>query len=193
MTDMIFATLLILAVQEAPVAQDPPGSAVQGTSVTEPASTANGGQRWSILADPCAADRAGPNQIVVCGKSAAESPRLPLPDERGPPDRPMPSNPDLSGMGALNAASTPCAAQIGGCQVGVDIFGGGTFLVRAVGKLIDPNSCCEEPGESRNFGKLIGDVAKGVGKPFKKKVDKSGRVPIPLDDPEPANRPATGP
>lgn len=158
--------------------------AATAATVTAPEQVANGAQRWSVLAEPCASAQTGANQIVVCGKGE-QAPRLPLPAERGPPDRPMPSNPNLTGIGALEATSAPCAALVGGCQVGVDIFGGATALVRGVGKLIDPNSCCEEPGESRNFFKLVGDAGKGVGRAFKKKPDKSNRVPIDLSDPVP--------
>jgi hypothetical protein len=144
-------------------------------------------ERWSILVDPCAGAR--PDEILVCGKGE-QSQRLPLPEERGPPDRPMPSNPDVSGAGALAAASAPCATRSEGCTTGVDLFGGGTFLVRAIGKVIDPNSCCEEPGEATNAVKLVSDAGKGVGRLFKKKPDKSNRVPIPLDDlPPPAPTP----
>lgn len=159
----------------------PPATAATAVA---PEQAANGAQRWSVLADPCASAQTNGDQIVVCGKGV-DSPRLPLPEERGPPDRPMPSNPNLTGIGALQASSAPCAALVGGCQVGIDIFGGATALVRGVGKIIDPNSCCEEPGESRNFFKLVGDAGKGVGKAFKKKPDKSNRVPIDLNDPVP--------
>ncbi|MET3725163.1 hypothetical protein [Sphingomonas trueperi] len=153
-------------------------------TVAAPQQATDGTQRWSVLAAPCASAQTGGDQIVVCGKDG-QAPRLPLPGERGPPDRPMPSNPERTGIGALNAIETPCAARVGGCQVGVDIFGGATALVRGVGKIIDPNSCCEEPGESRNFFKLVGDAGKGVGRAFKKKPDKSNRVPIDLSDPVP--------
>ncbi|MBF5066341.1 hypothetical protein G6O45_24255, partial [Salmonella enterica subsp. enterica serovar Istanbul] len=70
-------------------AQDPPGT------VNQPKQAADGKQSWSILNDPCTS---GPprkaDEIVVCGQGADSVPRLPLPGERGPPDRPMPSNPD---------------------------------------------------------------------------------------------------
>ncbi|WP_029623152.1 hypothetical protein [Sphingomonas elodea] len=164
--------------------QDRAAAPASAATVNAPEQAADGGQRWSILADPCASAQTGGDQIVVCG-TGPQAPRLPLPGERGPPDRPMPSNPERTGIGALNAVSTPCAALVGGCQTGVDIFGGATALVRGVGKLIDPNSCCEEPGESRNFFKLVGDAGKGVGRAFKKKPDKSNRVPIDLSDPVP--------
>lgn len=176
---MLAALLLLLGAQDA-------------TSVAHPAQDANGTQRWSILADPCASAKTGEDNIVVCG-SNAESARLPLPAERGPPDRPMPSNPEVTGMGALAATQSPCATLSQGCTTGVDLFGGGTALVRLVGKIIDPNSCCERPGEATNPALLAGDVARGIGKIFRKKPDKSNRVPIPLDDPLPAKAGDVGP
>ena len=169
---MLLAMMLGLAgVQDVPAAQ------VQ--------TKADGTQRWSILADPCAGKPAAADEILVCGEGEA-SQRLPLADS-APPDRPMPGNPDRSGIGALALTDAPCATRSEGCTTGIDLFGGGTFLIRAVGKLIDPDSCCEEPGESRNFFKLAGDVGSAVGKAFKKKPDKSNRIPIALDDPAPAS------
>ncbi|KQM90480.1 hypothetical protein ASE70_03580 [Sphingomonas sp. Leaf22] len=138
-------------------------------------------ERISILVDPCASARRNSqdDEILVCGKGV-QTPRLPLPSERTPPDRPLPSNPYADGRGAMAATSSPCATLSEGCTTGVDIFGGGTFLIRAVGKLIDPNSCCEEPGEATSFGKLIGDVVRGVkGRPSKK--ERAKRIAIPLD------------
>ncbi len=138
-------------------------------------------ERISILVDPCASQRrhSQDDEILVCGE-AARTPRIPLPSERTPPDRPLPSNPYADGRGAMVAAADPCATRSEGCTTGVDIFGAGTFLVRAVGKVIDPNSCCEEPGEATNVFKLLGDVVRGVkGKPSKEERGK--RIAIPLD------------
>ncbi|MGN7159162.1 hypothetical protein [Sphingomonas sp. SAFR-052] len=138
-------------------------------------------ERISILVDPCASQRGNSqdDEILVCGE-AARTPRIPLPSERTPPDRPLASNPYADGRGAMAAKSSPCATMSEGCTTGVDILGGGTFLVRAVGKLIDPNSCCEEPREATNFFKLLGDVVGGAkGKPSKE--DRAKRVAIPLD------------
>ncbi len=137
-------------------------------------------QRWSILVDPCASARTK-DEIVVCGQRE-QQPRLPLPTERGIPDRPMPGNPDVSGAGAMAMTLAPCATRSEGCGTGINLFGAGTTLIRGVGKLIDPNSCCEEPGEGSDFFKLVGDAAGAVARPFRKKADKSGRVAIPLDD-----------
>ena len=75
-------------------------------------------ERFSILVDPCATQTKDGNEIVVCGGPAANSPRLPLPDERGPPDHAVASNPNLSAVRALDLSDTPCAARQGGCQVG---------------------------------------------------------------------------
>ncbi|WP_066724513.1 hypothetical protein [Sphingomonas pituitosa] len=176
--------MLLAALLMGLLPQDQAPAPAATTTVNAPQQAANGGQRWSVLADPCASAQTGGDQVVVCGKGE-QAPRLPLPGERGPPDRPIPSNPERTGIGALGAVPTPCAARVGGCQVGVDIFGGATTLVRGIGKIIDPDSCCEEPGESRNFFKLVGDAGKGVGRAFRKKPDKSKRVPIDLNDPVP--------
>ena len=144
---------------------------------------ADGSQRWSILADPCAGRPLRPDEVLVCGqRDGAESARLPLPDERGPPDRPMPGNPDVSGAGALALTNAPCATRSGGCTTGIDLLGGGTMLIRGIGKLIDPDSCCETPGEGRNPVALVSDIGGAVKRSFAKKPDKSKRVPIPLDD-----------
>ncbi len=138
-------------------------------------------ERFSILVDPCASQRrhALDDEIVVCGERARD-PRIPLPAERTPPDRPLASNPYADGRGAMEAAVSPCATLSQGCTTGVDMIGGGVFLVRAVGKLIDPNSCCEEPGEYKDVGKLIGDVIRGV-KGGPSKAERAKRVAIPLD------------
>lgn len=180
---MIFAALLALA-----SAQDVPAPAVRkvGHNVADPARDSDGTQRWSLMPDPCASERIE-GELLVCGETAAAeaAPRLPLPGERGPPDRPMPGNPDVSGTGALAVSIPPCATRSQGCTTGLDLFGGATFLVRAVGKVIDKDSCCEEPGEATNFGGLLRDIGKALRK--KPKVDKSNRVPIPLDDPAPAD------
>jgi hypothetical protein len=130
------------------------------------------------------------DEVLVCGQGDSAA-RLPLPAERGPPDRPMASNPDLSGSGALAVVSSPCATLSQGCGVGMDIFGGGTFVVRAVGKLVDPDSCCEEPGEATNPARLAKDVWSALKRSVRKKPDKSNRIPIPLDDPLP-QAPAAG-
>jgi len=171
---------LLIALQDAP-----------GT-LNQPKQEADGRQSWSILDDPCPS-LAGrkPEEILVCGKGAQPDPRLPLPGERGPPDRPMPSNPDVTGMGALNASIAPCATRSEGCTAGINILGMGTALIRGVGKLVDPNSCCEDPGEGTNPFQLVGDAVKGVGRAFRKKPDKTGRIAIRLDDlppPEPAKQ-----
>jgi hypothetical protein len=158
----IYAVMLLLAGQAAPATQTSP-------------------ERISILVDPCASRRRNSqdDDILVCG-DAAKDPRIPLPGERAPPDRPLASNPYADGRGAEVAAINPCATRSEGCTTGVDLFGGGTFLVRAVGKLIDPGSCCEEPGEYKDVGKLVGDIVRGVkGGPSKK--ERAKRVAIPLD------------
>src|SRR5687768_14770392 len=95
-------------------------SAPQDATIAKPEQAADGAQRWSILVEPCARDTERLDEVLICGKSPA--PRLPLPAERGPPDRPMPSNPYLTGSGALAAASPPCATLSQGCTTGIDLF-----------------------------------------------------------------------
>lgn len=73
-------------------------------------------QRFSILADDCAAPRSADDQIVVCGRNGPPAPRLPLPDERPPPDIPRQPTGDPR-AGLENANNGACAFR--GCQVGV--------------------------------------------------------------------------
>ena len=141
-------------------------------------------ERFSILgpvACPILPDASG-NDIVVCA-TAENAQRLPLPERRSPPDRPMPSNPNIDGKGALAAARTPCATLQGGCQTGMDVFGAGTAAVRLIQKLVAPDSCCEDAGEATNPFKLVGDMAGGIGRAFKRKPDTSNRVAIDLSEP----------
>lgn len=128
-------------------------------SVAAPAPTARAPQKWSILAPPdCPVEgtvKEGDHTIVVCAPGVASSARLPLPDDRGPPDHPVASNPDRSGIGALHVEGTPCAALQGGC--------GSSF-----GPPIAP----------------IAKAAIGLVKSaLAKKPDKTGRIPIDLDGP----------
>jgi len=167
--------LLILAAQVATSAPVAPSSAP-----TKPG--------WSILdpvgTEPCKprdGTRAKPDDIIVCG-NPLPSQTLPYPNEVVL-DRPKPSNPDMSGSRALTLESgAPCATRQKGCTTGVDLFGGATQMVRLLQNAISPGSCCEEPGESRNFMKLGKDMAHGIGGVFRKKPDKSGRVAISLED-----------
>ncbi len=137
-------------------------------------------ERISILVDPCASQRrvSQDDEILVCGDRP--DPRLPLPLDRGPPDRPLASNPYADGRGAMAASASPCATLSEGCTTGVDLIGGGVFAIRALGKLVDPGSCCEEPGEYKDVGKLIGDVVRGV-KGGPSKAERAQRIAIPLD------------
>jgi hypothetical protein len=124
------------------------------------------------------------DDVVVCA-NALPAQALPLPAE-AVSDKPVPINGYLTGRGALNAEGAPCAAVQRGCTTGVDMIGGGVALIRGIQKLVAPNSCCEEPGESTSGGQLARDVVGGVGRLFRGKPDKSGRVAIPLDDAPPA-------
>ncbi len=112
--------------------------------------------RISILVDPtpaCSPPSDDGKDVVVCAQRDQQQ-RLPLRDQRGDPEGPVASNPELTGRGALAAEATPCAAHQGGCQVG---FGPPIVPIVAA---------------------LVGAVKSGLAK----RPDKSNRVAIPLDD-----------
>jgi len=129
-------------------------------------------QSWSILTPP-ACPGSSPTEVVVCGTNGAPAPRLPLPDERLPQDRPRQPNGDP--RAALDNAGPVCPP--GGCT-GVDLLTVPVVLIRGIGALIDPHSCCEN-GEGKDPMALLRDV----GRKFRKKPDKANRVPIVLDEP----------
>lgn len=124
------------------------------------------------------------DDVVVCA-NALPAQALPLPAE-AVSDKPVPVNGYLTGRGALNAEGAPCAAVQRGCTTGVDMIGGGVALIRGIQKLVAPGSCCEDPGEATSGGQLARDVVGSVGRLFRGKPGKSGRVAIPLDDVPPA-------
>lgn len=133
--------LVFLAQAAAPVAAPPP-------------------ERFSILL-PVAPQKCPPraqapaegDEVVVCATDLPDQ-TIPLPGEYVG-DRPRPSNPGLTGMGALAAEGTSCAASQRGCQVGF-----GPPLAPIVQALVG----------------LIKDATA-------KKPDKRGRVPIDLSEP----------
>lgn len=131
--------------------------------VAAPVATPTGGQRFSILNDPCAAasDPQG-KDIVVCGHPDQVAPRLPLPQFRGPPNHPVPSNPDLSAAVALNgpAGAAECGAYGEACPIG----GGGYALPAAL------------------YG--VADLAHDA---FSRRRYKDKGVPIPLEEAKPAD------
>ncbi|WP_029624961.1 hypothetical protein [Sphingomonas sp. PAMC 26605] len=164
--------VLLLAAQAATPAPAPVPAAPTAFSILQP-----------VADEPCVrrGKPVGPDDIVVCGKPLP-SQKLPYPNEVVPKG-PVPSNPYLTGTGALAVEdSSPCATMQRGCTGGVQFFEGGTQVVRLIQKVVAPDSCCERPGEAKDFVMLAGDVAHGVGRAFKKKPDKSGRVAIALDD-----------
>lgn len=132
-------------------------------------------ERFSILAN---CPRGQGDEVVVC--APAQAPRLPLPAERGPPDGPR--KPTGDPRAALDAGD-PGACAMRGCQVGVNVVGIGVAAVRLVGKLIDPSSCCERPGEATSGALLLHDAAAHLRSG--RKSDRANRVPIALDAPPP--------
>lgn len=117
-----------------------------------------GTQRFSILArDPCPASAGSKQDIVVCGRRQGDDRVTPMGDEV--PVGPTPSNPDMSGAGALRAADIPCAALQGGCQVGFNLLAP-AFL-------------------------LANEARIGISRLVDRSRDKSERIAIPLDGPGP--------
>ncbi|MGY2732640.1 hypothetical protein [Sphingomonas sp. UYP23] len=166
--------VLLLAAQAATPAAPAPAASTS-FSILQP-----------VANEPCTrrGKAVDPNDIVVCGKPLP-SQALPYPNEVVL-NEPKPSNPYLTGAGAMAVeSSSPCATMQRGCAGGVQFFEGGTQVVRLIQKIVAPDSCCERPGESKDFLMLVGDAAHGVGRVFKKKPDKSGRVAIALDDTPP--------
>jgi len=129
-------------------------------------------QSWSILTPP-ACPGSSPTEVVVCGTNGTPAPRLPLPDERLPQDRPR--QPTGDPRAALDNAGPVCPP--GGCT-GVDLLTVPVVLIRGIGALIDPHSCCEN-GEGKDPMALLRDV----GRKFRKKPDRANRVSIVLDEP----------
>lgn len=113
--------------------------------------------RVSILLPDCPASADAKQDVVVCGRRPGSDR---APELRGQPSSgPMPSNPEMTGIGALRAQATPCAATQWGCASQVN--------------LVDPALM------------LANEARIGIGKLFDKSRDKSKRVPIALDGPEP--------
>lgn len=136
--------LILLAVQAATPAAAPPSP-----------------ERFSILV-PVAPQRCPPRQqarregedVVVCATDLPDQ-TVPLPNDYVYPT-PRPSNPEVTGTGALAAEGTPCAAVQRGCQVGF----GQPLVAAAVKGAVG----------------LIQDATR-------KKPDKRGRVPIDISEP----------
>ena len=128
-----------------------------------PAAAPPAPKQWSILQDACAAasDEQG-KDIVVCGHPDNIAPRLPLPQFRGPPDHPVASNPDLSAAVALDGPSG--RGECGGYGENCPVAGGGYVVPKLVAGALD--------------------LAQNG---FKKRHYKDKGVPIPLDDPAPAD------
>lgn len=120
--------------------------------------------RFSILVpvgdEPCRpspdAPPPRPGDVTVCADALPDQ-SVPLP-ETYTYQTPRPSNPALTGAGALAAQSTPCATLQGGCQVGF-----GAPIVAA----------------------LVGGAVNAIKDATRKRYPKAGRVPIPLDGPLP--------
>ncbi len=121
-------------------------------------------ERFSILISECPPP-AG-TDVVVCGTTIEGSQRVPLPNDYIP-NRPVPSNPLMNGVGALRAENTVCAAKVGGCQVGV-----GPPLMPMIA------------AAARGIGDAIADRREGRAR----RADGDRRQPIDLGGTAPAGR-----
>ncbi len=155
--------IMMVLAQASPEPQSPPQPPPQ--PVVAPAATsAPVAPRWSILAPVPEArcrNAAGGQDIVVCATSLP-SQKLPYP-ELIEAARPQPSNPYLTGTGALRATDRAVAATAGTTITGSG--GSGLPLLRMA-----------------LFG--LTQAAKGIKK-LTTHVDKSKRVAIDLSDPAP--------
>lgn len=159
-------TMLLAQVPAEPLARQQPAPSLPAPSpaAATAATSAPVAQRWSILAPVPEAqcrERGKGDDIVVCATSLPNQ-QLPYP-ELAKPARPQPSNPDLTGIGALRATDAAVAATAGTSITGSG--GGGLPLLQIA-----------------LFG--LKQAAKGVKK-LTTHVDKSKRVAIDLSDPAP--------
>lgn len=122
-----------------------------------PAAPSPGHERVSILLPDCPASADAKQDVVVCGRRPGSDRAPELRD--APSDRPMPSNPAMTGIGALRAESTPCAATQWGCSSQLNLVAPALMLAN--------------------------EARVGLSRLFDKARDKSNRVPIALDGPGP--------
>ena len=106
----------------------------QATSAAAPVPAA-APQSFSILADPCARTTTDDGRDVVVCAQRAPSPRLPLPDERGPPDRVPRDSGDYRDNALYAGGGVPCSASLSGCTVGfgppvMPMIAGGVRLIK---------------------------------------------------------------
>ncbi|HMI21060.1 MAG TPA: hypothetical protein VK533_16125 [Sphingomonas sp.] len=85
------------------------------------------------------------NEVVVCGNGRGGSAeRLPLPDERGPPDGPRAAiGEPVSGKQALIDAAQPCRAANCPAHGAVDLVAAGTGLAQVVRAIVDPEGASD--------------------------------------------------
>lgn len=139
---------LLLLVPDTALAEPagPPAPVVMKTSAAQQA-IADYKSNFGAMPPPQPCVRPKDNEVVVCGTSGrGGSPeRLPLPDERGPPDQGRVAvgevRPDMSappGMGT-------CLSQDQGahCGGGVSIIGAALAGVKIVRALIDPEGASD--------------------------------------------------
>ena len=85
------------------------------------------------------------NEVVICGNGRGGSAnRIPLPDERAPPDGPRPATGEaLTGKDALLADARPCRGA--DCPMGgaVDLVAAATGVTQVVRAIVDPEGASD--------------------------------------------------
>lgn len=132
---MMLTMLMAFALQAATDQVAPPAIS-PAESVTAPTSDAMIDQALTLTSvkrgDPCAnRQTAAPDEILVC-KARDSAFRLPLPDERGPPDRSRQRTGDVRSM----PPGAPCPP--GGCT-GINLLAVPGVLFKIARKIIDPD------------------------------------------------------
>lgn len=85
------------------------------------------------------------NEVVICGNGRGGSAnRIPLPDERGPPDwARQPTGEVPSALGALNTASSSCVSANCPAVGAVDLIQGAVTLVQIGRAIVDPKGASD--------------------------------------------------
>lgn len=147
---LCLAALMLAAAIAAPLSAEPAGPPAPVAAKTSLAQQAmvNFKRDFGPVPLPAPCQRPKDNEVVVCGVGGrGGSPdRLPLPDERGPPDHPRLAvgevRPDMSPPPGMSS----CVSQDPGtrCGGGVDLIGAAIAGVRLVHALIDREGASDD-------------------------------------------------
>lgn len=138
-------TIAFAAVCGGPALAAPYGPPTPAVSKTTPAQQAMAIYRdeyahWRFK--PCASAR--PGEIVVCGNGRGGSAdRLPLPEERGPPDVRVATGEILSGSAALNAENQSCTDANCAASGAINLIAVAASGVQVVRAIVDPEAASD--------------------------------------------------